>query len=827
MKRYTRRVFLRSSVMGLALATLPADGGWKSEVVSHGLSAKSLNLNTDWLFGGEYVPGSTDLDFNDKEFERVTLPHCVAHLSWRNWDPKSWEKRWIYRRHFNLPDKLGNIRFFLRFEGVMTGASVYINGQLIGRHLGGYLPFKAEITQLVSSGHNVVAVIDDARWGLDVPPDRPGPSTSSESVAPEISHLQQMQMQSSKIYRRAYLPETPYPSSSVDFWQPGGIYREAYLEAVPPIFIADVFAKPVDVLDSNRRRVEVECTIDASVVPRDPVQVQVELYGHGMRSSISRTASIRRRGRNRVMLTITGLEDVNLWDIEDPKLYELRVTLRYRGKYLHSYHTRIGFREARFTKEGFFLNGRRLKLFGLNRHQFYPYAGGAMPARVQRKDAEILKKELNCNMVRCSHYPQSPHFLDACDELGLMVWEEAPGWGYLGDQKWLGRALRDIKQMIIRDRNRPSVIIWGVRLNETPNDSSFYSKAQAVAKALDDSRQTTGAMIGSLYATKDFQQDVFSYNDYHKNGNWPTLNPPRADYPYMVSEAVGSLSGPYHYYRRTDPAEVQSAQATAHAIVHDIAASDERYCGLLAWSGFDYESGTGYVYEEVKWNGVVDLFRVPKLGAAFYISQVDPRVRPVIEPGFYWDFGPNSPAQGPGENALIWSNCDRLELFVGEEHYASVEPDSDSFPHLRYPPFRVDLRVDGASKPDLRIDGYLQGRRVISRRFSSDASRDRFLLTVDDAEIRADGSDATRAAFRVVDAYGAPRPFAGGEVFLSLKGPGDLVGQSPFPLGDNGGVGAVWIRSQQGKPGAIHIRAEHSDLGNATAMVRSVSGRRA
>ena len=363
---------------------------------------------------------------------------------------------------------------------------------------------------------------------------------------------------------------------------------------------------------------------------------------------------------------------------------------------------RIGFREARFALDGFYLNGRRVKLFGADRHQFFPFAGGAMPARVQARDAEIMRRELNCTMVRCSHYPQAEAFYDACDELGLMAWEEAPGWGYLGDDAWKALAYRDIGEMIVRDRNHPSIIVWGARLNETPNDTAFYTSTNELAHALDDSRPTAGAMAGQRL-TADYQQDVFGEDDYSSVKDpdglkEPVLQPPVTGVgrPYLVSEAVGTLSGPAIYYRRTDSQAVQQGQATAHARVHDLAASDDRYCGLLAWSGFDYPSGSGNQYRGVKYTGVVDLFRIPKPGAAIYQAQADPRVRPVIAPAFYWDFGPQSPVTALPA-AMICANLDRLEVYVGGEHVATLTPDRAGYPHLAYPPSFADFRaVDGS-----------------------------------------------------------------------------------------------------------------------------------
>ena len=199
-----------------------------------------------------------------------------------------------------------------------------------------------------------------------------------------------------------------------------------------------------------------------------------------------------------VRLSVDQLCEVTLWDLERPKLYDVVTTLVWNGQALHQHRARTGFRQARFELNGFFLNGRRVKLFGANRHQHYPYTGFAMGDRAQRRDAEILRLELNCNMVRCSHYPQAPAFLDACDELGLLVWEEPAGWQYLGDQAWKELACRDVEEMVRRDRNRPCIVIWAPRLNETADDTELYTRTEQIVKALDGSRQTAGATHGAV-----------------------------------------------------------------------------------------------------------------------------------------------------------------------------------------------------------------------------------------------------------------------------------------------------------------------------------------
>jgi beta-galactosidase len=497
-------------------------------------------------------------------------------------------------------------------------------------------------------------------------------------------------------------------------------------------------------------------------------------------------------------------------------LYEIVVTLLVNGQPWHDYRARIGFREARFALDGFFLNGRRLQIFGLDRHEIYPYVGAAMPPRVKRRDAEILRREFNCNFVRCSHYPQSEAFLEACDELGLMVWEELPGWQYIGDQAWQDLAVRDVQDMVRRDRHHPAVVIWGVRINESENNPALYRRTKEAARALDDTRPTSGAM--NRYSTKDWLQDVYAFDDYHAAPDGSVgVREPLPGVPYFLTEGVGQFAygaangGFGRKYRRAGDLKFQQQQAIWHAQIHDRGQRSPRNAGVVAWCAFDYASLLN-PHHAVKCPGVADVFRIPKLGASFYQAQVDPKVRPVIQPNFYWDFGPHSPA-GPGDKAAIFSNCDRLELWVNGKLHASVLPDRENYPHLKYPPFFANLALAGAGKPELRLDGFLGTKRVLSRSFSSDTAQDQLWLKADDAELIADGSDATRLVFHAADKFGAPRPFAGGTVALDLSGPGVIVGDNPFRWDDSGGVGAVWIKTMPDRPGRIRVAATHAALG--------------
>jgi beta-galactosidase len=786
----SRREFVRNCAVGatalVSVAPLLAkEKPATALAVRPGSVSGLIPLNEDWLFGGRFKEGALQPAFDDAAFERVCLPHCVARLSWQKWNPEEWEAVWTYRRHFTLPEDLRDRRVFLHFDGVMVGATPVINGHALPKHLGGYLPFQYEITDALAARENVLAIALDSRWS---------------NTPPEGS---------------------PRGPKSIDYLEPGGIPRAVSLRVVPRVFISEVFAKPVNVLEGGRR-VDVACAIDASVLPRGPVRIEAALVdGSRVVTVASRSLRVEKTGRTDVALTLANLGNVKLWDVSTPKLYGVRVALSIGDKQAHEYRARIGFRDARFAADGFFLNGRRLRIFGLDRHELYPYLGFAMPPRVLRRDAELLRHTFNCNFVRCSHYPQSEAFVEACNEMGLMIWEELPGWQYVGDAAWKERALRDVREMVRRDRNHPAVVIWGVRINESANDPELYRKTMAAAEALDGSRPTSGTM--TRLSTTGWVQDVFAYDDYHARPDGSVdIAKPLPGVPYLVSEAVGQFNyaarkGFDLTYRRAAGVELQMRQAIAHAQAHDRGAAYPRMGGVVAWCAFDYGSLINS-HNGVKCPGIADIFRIPKLGASFYMAQVDPRIRPVIEPNFYWDFGPRMPS-GPGERAAIFSNCDRLELFVNGRRHSTIRPDRANYPHTRYPPFFADLRMAGTGKPELRIDGYVGNSRVLRRSFSSDPAKDRLLLSVDGPDLAGDGIDAIRLEFRAADRYGAARPFVGGKVTLEVKGPGMLAGDNPFDWEASGGVGAVWIKAAKCASGRITVVASHPSLGAASVKI--------
>ena len=754
-----------------------------------GPEQRVLPLDRDWNFAERSTAAVLDPAYDDKALARVTLPHTVADLSWRKWSPSQWEDLFVYRKHFAVPAAWRGMRVFVHFDRVMASATAVVNGHSLEPHAGGFLPFDREITGLVHEMGNVLAVAVDSRW-LNVPP-----------------------------------AGSPRGALAVDYLLPGGITGSVELRAVPAVFLREVFAKPVDVLEPGRR-VEITCRVDAAAPFPAKIRLEAVLRRGGRTIARSAQSVEMEKSDEEFHLTLSNLGNVQLWDPEHPHLYRVDVTLFFDDHPVHRSAARIGFREARFAVDGFFLNGSRTHLFGLNRHELYPYLGFAAPTRLLRRDAEILRKQFNCNIVRCSHYPQSEAFLDACDELGLMVWQEPPGWQYIGDESWQDLAVRDVEAMIRRDRNHAAIVIWGVRINESRNDAELYRRTRELAKSLDDSRPTSGTMTPDSRKNwqQEWHQDVFAFDDYHAAPDRSVgILDPVEGYPYMIAETVGQFNygagkGFNMRYRRAGDVVQQTSQALYHAQAHSRVADHKRIAGTIAWCAFDYASLMND-YDGIKCPGIADVFRLPKLGASFYLAQVDPTVRPVIEPDFYWDFGPQTPT-GPGEHAAIFSNCERLELFIDGKRHAALKPDRTDFANLKFPPFFADLKLDGAAHPELRIDGYFGDKRLLSRTFSSDPAADRLWLHADDAELVSDGSDATRLVFAVVDKFGAPRAFAGGEVSLDLEGPGTIVGDNPFPLEANGGAGAVYIRTMPERAGTIRVTARHSSLGANSVEIR-------
>ena len=317
-------------------------------------------LNRNWLF---FCPQRTPPGAGAGRFQVPpdrALPHSNVDLPWHSFDDKAYEFVSLYRRHIRVPATWNGQRIFVDFGGVMTAAKVTINGHSFDEYRGGYTPFSFELTPHLKYGvDNLLEVEVDSTERADIPPF----------------------------------------GSAIDYLTFGGIYRGVELRVVPQTHLANVFAKPVQVM-SNDRSVVVRCYLDGPI--EKPLTVTAELRD-GDRVLKTASATVSAPADHHDVL-LEGLGDIQLWDLKHPKLYQVTARLDNGD----SYTTRIGFREARFTDRGFYLNGEHVKLHGLNRHSDVPLRGRRrMPARVQARDAHVLRNDLKCNIVRTSHYPQS------------------------------------------------------------------------------------------------------------------------------------------------------------------------------------------------------------------------------------------------------------------------------------------------------------------------------------------------------------------------------------------------------------------------------------
>lgn len=741
-----------------------------------------IPFNDHWLYAPEELSSSA----GDDQFEAVTLPHTNIVLPYHNFDNLDYQFISTYRKRFTLPEPLAGRRLFVEFDGAMTSAQVSINGRILGDHDGGYVPFSFDLTDHLRDGENVLNVRLDSTERPDVPPN-------------------------------GYM---------VDYLTFGGIYRDVRLLYVEPVYIADVFVRTKDVLTDH---VSVECDVLVRNLDSRPREVIVATsllnLGEHPTPFSAKSNSIPANGEFLFQTNMSVVPDslAQLWSLDKPTLYIAQAKLQdfekrieevddegnwrfhmLDGNVIDQQEVRFAFREAVFKDDGFYLNGEHIKLIGLNRHQLYPYIGGAAPARLQRKDADILKYELGVNIVRTSHYPQSPHFLDRCDEIGLLVFEEIPGWQFIGDNDWKALSLRDLEAMITRDRNHPSIILWGVRINESWDDDAFYTATNQLAHQLDPTRQTAG--VRNFQESK-FLEDVFTYNDFSN-----TIVEP-VNTPHLVTE----FSGHMYPTKTFDQEERQVEHALRHTRIQNAQMGMSNVTGAIGWCAFDYNThinfGSG---DRICYHGVMDMFRLPKFASYLYSSQGVKE--PFLRAATFWTPGDRS--VGGIDPLYVYTNCDEVEVFIGDESFGRFQPDRAQFPHLRHPPVQVVGLSGGAiwgeHFRDLRLVGYRNGQPATEQFIAADAVPNQLILTADDAQLDADGADMTRLVFRIADKYGNRLPFSFAVVSFEIDGPGELVGDIPFPL--VGGQAAVYLRAGK-QAGIVTVRASAPHLAPAEVQV--------
>ena len=567
-----------------------------------------LSLCNNWEFIHNWFVG---FETGGGQGDAVRLPHTVRECPQHYTDHNAYQMVCGYRRKLELGTELEGKHLFLQFDGAAHIATVYLNGKELVHHRTGYTGFRVEITEAARLGEeNILAVKLDTTENSEIPPF----------------------------------------GFVVDYLTYGGLYREVWLDVKEKSYIEDLYVTTPDLTTLKIR---------PTIHNASGCIVLVELE-KGERQLI------RKAFTSAGTITI-DCPMVKPWNTDHPILYTCRVSLLKIGKVLDVQEVKVGFRKAEFKEDGFYLNGEKTFLRGLNRHQCWPYVGYAAPERLQREDARILKEELSCVAVRTSHYPQSQYFIDECDRLGLLVFTEIPGWQHIGGENWKQQAVENTREMVLQYRNHPSIILWGVRINESQDDDELYKLTNGVARELDPSRATSGVRF---IEKSSLLEDVYAYNDFSHTGKNPGCKPKKSvmtdmKKPLLISEHNGHMFPTKSF----DPWAKRQEHALRHMRVQNDAAADGEHAGCFGWCMFDYAThkdfGSG---DRICYHGVMDAFRNPKLAAYAYASQGDSR--PVLAVGSSMDIG-DYPGGQIGD-IHVFTNADSVSLYKNGNYVTTL-----------------------------------------------------------------------------------------------------------------------------------------------------------
>ena len=773
--------------------------------------------NDGWLFAPVFTPALVQPD-RTEELTPVRVPHTVRPLPYNYCNENDYQRLSGYRKEFFAPKEWEGRTVLLTFGAVAHDATVFCNGRRMFHHGCGYTAFTVDLTAALRLGQkNVVAVRCDSREDLNIPPF----------------------------------------GGQLDGLTYGGIYRAVSLDIKEPAYLRDIFIEA---------KAEGDFRIYSSTVG--------ETVGCTLQAEIRSPSGSRALYQGELSLPIVGtLNGVHPWSLEHPSLYTLTVRLIRPGtnglpdRVLDERSTRFGFRTLQFVAGGLYLNGQRVELRGLNRHQSYAYQGYAMPDSIQRLDAQLLKKELGCNAVRTSHCPPSPAFLDACDELGILVFTEMPGWQHLGDDTWKAQALQNCREMVCQYRNHPSIFLWGVRVSGSADDEAFYKRTNETVRRLDPTRPTVGARSSRK---SQLLEDVYAYNDYSYRGRGPGCEArgnvtPDTRKGYLISE----FGGQQFPAKAFDDEPHRLAQALRYAAVLNDSIAQQGVAGSFGWCMTDYnthrEFGGG---DRISYHGVMDLFRNPKLSAAVYASQKTPRAPSDIVLEVSSGMALGDLPGGIPVACWVFTNAESVRLYRDNDFVAEFAPDRRGrFAALPHPPIEIQDFVgsllekyeglDRAAAPqvaailnEMRRDAMelspLSRARMLSLRLSAQellrmyykyigvlgsptsvyrfeavwhgravktvirepVQSVRLECTVHNA-ILTDGPtwDCAAVSLRAIDQNGNLLPYCSEAVQLSVEGPVEILGPSVVPL--RGGMAGTYLATT-GEAGraVLHCKME-------------------
>lgn len=762
------------------------------------------SMNPAWRFHKGAVEGAETKEFNDKDWTVVSLPDGIEYLPTEASGCINYQGEVWYRKHFTPDAALKGKKLFLHFEAIMGKSKVYVNGKLLTEHFGGYLPVIADVTDVLDwNGDNVIAVWADNSDDPSYPPGK----------AQDV----------------------------LDYTYFGGIYRDCWLIAHNNVFITDpnyenevaggglfvAFGKVSDAL------AEVQLKIHVRNATKNPFSGRVEymlLQPDGTEVARLSDKIQVKAGRATTVSDRMPVKQPMLWTPSTPTLYNLLVrVLDKEGNVIDGYRRRIGIRSIEFKgKDGFYLNGRPYgkPLIGANRHQDFAVVGNAVANSIHWRDAKKLK-DVGMEIIRNAHCPQDPAFMDACDELGLFVIVNTPGWQFWNDApEFAQRVYSDIRNVVRRDRNHPSVWLWEPILNETWYPADFAKNTRDIVDAEypypycysgSDSEARGHENFPVYFAHPANMQDASKEIDPTKTyftrewgdnvDDWSSHNSPSrvarnwGEQPMRVQ--AQHYACPYYPVTSYDVLYKQSPQ----------------HVGGCLWHSFDHQRG---YHPDPFYGGLMDVFRQPKYSYYMFMAQ-----RPAVKNDRNAGSGPmvyiaHEMTPFSGKDVTVYSNCDEVRLTFnkgGKTYTYKKDKNRPGMPSpvITFPDvydFMVDKAFSRTQKQDdvyLLAEGLIDGKVVATHKVVPARRPEKILLWMDNegTDLKADGSDFVTVVAAVADKNGNIKRLNNYNIRFSIEGEGRLLGgpgvlANPVPV--KWGTAPVLVQSTL-KPGKIRITA--------------------
>jgi beta-galactosidase len=758
---------------------------------------KVYDFNSGWRFHLGDVADAQTTSFDDSSWSIVSTPHSVtlepAEASGgRNYQGVAW-----YRKHFRLNSTSPDRYYDLHFEAVMGKQVFYLNGKKIREHEGGYTPVTIHIDKnLIDEDDIVIAVMTDNSNDKSYPPGK--------------------------------------PQYALDFAYHGGIYRDVWLIETSPVCITDavesgqkagggIFVHYSDISEKSA-----VVYVNTELENKSNISQKVSLLTtirdkNGQVKGYKRSSAVLEPHAKKTEIQKMTILRPDLWSPESPTLYQVETKVTQGRQSLDGGITRIGIRSFEFKgAEGFWLNGKRYHQFvGANRHQDFAYVGNALPNSQQWRDALRLRNA-GFTIIRTAHYPQDPSFMDACDELGLFVIVATPGWQYWNkDSLFAVKVQQNTREIIRRDRNHPSVLMWEPILNETRFPESFALEALKVT------REEYPYPYRPIAAADMHSAGV--KDNYDLVYGWPG-DDEAADKPKqcIFTREFGEIVDDWYAHNCMNRAsrswgeKPQLVQAMSHASSCDeMFHTTGQFLGGCLWHPFDHQRG---YHPDPYWGGIYDAFRQKKTSYYMFRSQSPASYsNEVVESGpmvyIAHEMTPFSDS-----DVVVFSNCDSVRLTMYDNAKILTLAVPHQAGHMPNPPviFKdvwnvLEARDYSYKKKDwqnvkIKAEGIIGGKVVCTHERMPSRRSTKLRLYVDDMGLPliADGSDFIVVVAEVTDDRGNVRRLAKENIVFTVEGEGEIIGDAQIhanPRPAEWGSAPVLIRSTQ-KAGKITVHAE-------------------